>query len=155
MKSKEEIQNLQKRFEQAIDQVIDEARKEGLSVYQWLEKHYKEWDDKVILDGLYEDFMDMYINQVPSEISGKIPLSFEEYLQDSLKAIELRLQALEYNRRYKTSGFEPLKKSGMIEEIKDLPKGFGEPLASEDIDFFEMILKKTKETIQNYLKSRT
>jgi hypothetical protein len=147
-------QDLQKRFEEAIDLVIEEARQQGLSVYQWLEKHYREWNDEVIIEGLYEDFLNMKVNNVPSEISGKIPQTFEEYLNDSLKAIEYRLRALEFNKKYKTSGFEPLKKMGIIEEIKGLPKGFGEPLSSEDIEFFEMILKKTKETIENYLKSK-
>jgi len=153
-KDKKEIENLQKRFEEAIDLVIEEAKAQGLSVYQWLEKHYKDWDEKTIIDGLYEDFMNMYINGVVSEISGKVPQSFEEYLNDSLKAIEYRLKALEYNKKYQTSGFEPLKKIGIIEQIEGLPKGFGEPLKAEDIDFFEMILKKTKETIENYLKRR-
>lgn len=149
--NKEEVKNLDKRFNEAIDEVIEEARKEGLSVYQWLEKHYNEFNEEVVLDGLYDEFLNMYINKVPSEFSGKIPESFEEFLNESLKAIDCRLEALEYNRKYKISGFEPLKKLGLISEIKGLPKGFGEPLLSEDIDFFEEILKRTKEVIKKYL----
>lgn len=143
----------QKIFDEAIDEVIKEARQEGLSVYQWLEKHYDEFKEEVILDGLYEEFMNMYVNSIPSEFSGKVPQSFEEFLKESLQAVDYRLNSLAFNRRWKTAGFEPLKRLGVLDEVQGLPKGFGEPLRSEDIDFLEEILKRTKEVIKKYLSN--
>lgn len=141
----------QKIFDEAIDEIIKEARAEGLSVYQWLMKHYDEFDKEAVLKGLYDNFIDMIIHQVPSEFSGRVPQSFEEYLSECLKAIEYRLASLQYNKKYKISGYESLKKTGLLNEIQGLPKGFGEPLKSEDVDFLEEVLKRTRDLIKEYL----
>jgi len=145
-------EKIQKQFYSAIDDIIEEARKEGLSVYQWLENHYTELDRDTVIEGLYENYLDMRANETPSEISGKIPVDFEDYLKDSLKAVEYRLNALKFNKKAKVSGFDKLKKEGIVDDVEGLPKGFGEPLRPEDIEFFEIILNRTKEIIINYLK---
>lgn len=145
------MKDIQKVFDEAFDEIIKEARSEGLSVYQWLEKHYDEFNKEMILKGLYDGYVDMVVNNVPSEFSGRVPESFEEYLGECLKALEYRLKSLEYNKRFKTSGFSGLKRLGLIEEMKDLPKGLGEPLASEDVDFLEEVMKRTRDLIKCYL----
>lgn len=142
-----------------VDILIEEARKAGYtSVKDYVKDVYKTWDEKVqlnVLEGIYESFLEAVQNEMSKEPYAKGCWSaednFELWLSFSLKCIEKRLDDMKWRINNPSPSFSGL--LPYIDDMKDVPDGVGEALTKEDYEFYELILRKTKELIFDVLNN--
>jgi hypothetical protein len=132
--------------------LAEEAKQKGYpSVKDYLKTRFKNWDKEekyLLIDELYNEFLDAvaYSKETWFDKKYNVNSTFLEFLSDCLKTIESRLEELDWKRRTEYPSFPGL--YNLVSEPSSVLPGAGEKLSIEDYEFYELLLKKSKETIK-------
>jgi hypothetical protein len=151
--------NDQESLELSIDLLIKEAKERGYdSVLDYVKATFQCWDKSAtvgVVDEIYENFLLCVQEGVSKEPWGNgkwdTNSTFREFLSHTLKQIDSRLEELEWKKKTRYPAFAGLIK--LLPDMTNVPKGVGESMSMEDYEFYELILRKTKEIVSSMLNN--
>lgn len=147
-----------KDLEDAIDIVIREAKERGYETFlDYVKDTFQSWSKEVqvaIIEGLYDEFLDAVQNTKSKEpwADGvwNTDSTFLEWLSYVPKEIEKQLDDMKWRIKTQYPSFAGL--LDFLPDLKDAPSGLGTGLSKENYEFFELILRKTKELVESLLR---
>lgn len=144
-------------FENEVQELWQEAQEMGYKTLRdYLAHLYRSWDEEqeiLVISQLYNSYLLAIQTGAESRFDGKVwsvKNTFKDWLFYSKKNIQRRLSELRLDYENKRISFEGM--SSILPDMDDVPGRVGESLRPEERDFYVLVMKKTKETIEKAIK---
>lgn len=137
--------------------LVKKAKELGYKDYRYylMEIFHKQWNDDDVIFELYDSYIDACAKKSPKAFSegtwGKND-TFEDYLAEAEKVIEMRLDQLRKERKQKPESFTDPNIQQLSEQGNLIIEGVGEQPETILYEFYEEILRRTKEAIERWKK---
>lgn len=145
-------------FENEVQELWREAQNQGYKTLRGYLSHlYKSWDEEqeiLFVSQLYNSYLLAIEIGSEERLGEKIwgpGDTFRDWLFYSRKNIDKRLEELEVDYKTARPSFEAY--SEILGDMEDVPGRVGESLAPDERDFYILIMRKSRETIEKVIKS--
>lgn len=153
------IKNVTNDVKEDIDLLWEEAKAKGYpSVLEYVKSRYQVFDRSVkkeVLNEIYQTFLTAVQHKEDKAPWGRgqwdSHSTFLEYLSYSSKEAASRLDELDWKLKTQYPSFAGMIK--MLPSMTNVPHGIGQGMSKEDYEFYELVLRKTKELIDECLKT--
>jgi len=145
-------------FENEVKGLWEEAQLLGYKTLRdYLAHLYKSWDEEqevLVISQLYNSYLLAIQTGAESRFDGKVwseKNTFKDWLFYSKKNIQRRLEELRIDYENKRISFEGM--SSILPDMNNIPGRVGESLQPEEKDFYVLVMRKTRETIEKAIKN--
>ena len=153
-----EDQGQQNRFENEVQELWHIAQERGYETLKdFIASLYNSWDEEqeiLVISQLYNSFL-LAIQQGVEDRSGEkvwgLEDTFRDWLYHSKRNLIKRLEELKIDYKKGKTSFSSY--NNLLVDMDNLPGRVGEPLRTEDRDFYELVLRRTKETVEKAIKN--
>lgn len=142
-------------IDEDLRELIRLSRELGFNSFKdFCKAYFKEFSYQRYIDELFEDYLySVQVGRPKWDGSGywSIEDSFEDYVRADIESGRARLKELEEKKKTRLPSFlgiRPLEQEGILET----PFKISEEVTMEDLDFYELLLKKGEEACKLYLQ---
>lgn len=148
----------QKRFENEVQELWHIAQERGYETLKdFIASLYNSWDEEqeaLVISQLYNSFL-FAIQQGVEDRSGEkiwgLEDTFKDWLYHSKRNLVKRLEELKIDYKKGNPSYSSYKL--ILPDMENMPGRVGESLRAEDRDFYELVLRRTKETVEKAIKN--